>query len=160
MDRENVIRVRRVVLRLARQLHAASDGGGLTPTQTSLLGLTATRGPLTLAELTELEGLNPTMVSRVVGRLDALGLVRRLRDTGDSRVARAEVTSAGRRVHDQITAERSALLAACVAGLPAGQADALMAALPALENLAEDLRAAVQRGRGPLPVAEDRTESR
>jgi hypothetical protein len=47
-----------------------------------------------------------------------------------------------------------------VAGLPAGQADALMAALPALENLAEDLRAAVQRGRGPLPVAEDRTESR
>jgi DNA-binding MarR family transcriptional regulator len=160
MDSENVIRVRRVVLRLARQLHAASDGDGLTPTQTSVLGLTATRGPLSVAELIELEGLNPTMVSRVVSRLDALGLVRRLRDTGDSRVARAEVTPEGRRVHEQITAERSALLAACVAGLPAGQADALMAALPALENLAEDLRAAVQGGRDHLPAVDGGSESR
>ena len=29
------------------------------------------RGPLGLAELTEIEGLNPTMLSRVVGRLDS-----------------------------------------------------------------------------------------
>jgi hypothetical protein len=35
-----------------------------------------------------------------------------------------------------------------------------MAALPALENLAEDLRAAVQRGRNHLPVVDDTSESR
>jgi DNA-binding MarR family transcriptional regulator len=107
MDSESVIRVRRVVLRLARQLHAASDGGGLTPTQTSVLGLTASRGPLSVAELTELEALNPTMVSRVVSRLDSLGLVRRLRDPEDYRVARVEATPEGKRVYEQITAERS-----------------------------------------------------
>jgi DNA-binding MarR family transcriptional regulator len=150
MDSESVIRVRRVVLRLARQLHAASDGGGLTPTQTSVLGLTASRGPLSVAELTELEALNPTMVSRVVSRLDSLGLVRRLRDPEDYRVARVEATPEGKRVYEQITAERSALLAACVEGLPGTQADELLAALPALENLAEDLRAAVRHGRDHL----------
>jgi hypothetical protein len=34
-----------------------------------------------------------------------------------------------------------------VTGLPADQQAALVAALPALENLAEDLRATVRRGR-------------
>jgi DNA-binding MarR family transcriptional regulator len=150
MENEEVIRLRRVVLRLARQLHAASDGGGLTPTQTSVLGLTATRGPLSLSELTELEGLNPTMVSRVIGRLVSLGLIQRLRDPDDFRVGRVEVTPGGRRVHEQLTAERSAMLSQCVANLPADQGDALLAALPALENLAEDLRAAVQSGRDQL----------
>jgi DNA-binding MarR family transcriptional regulator len=159
MEYEDVIRVRRVVLRLARQLHAASDGGGLTQTQTSVLGLTATRGPLSVAELSELEGLNPTMVSRVISKLDSLGLVLRQRDPVDSRVTRVEVTPEGRRVHAQITTERSALLAACVADLPGTQADELQEALPALENLAEDLRAAVQRGRNQLPC-EDRSKSR
>ena len=37
-----------------------------------------------------------------------------------------------------------------VAGLPDGQQAALLAALPALENLAEDLRDTVRRGRGRL----------
>ena len=38
------------------------------------------------------------------------------------------------------------MISESVTGLPAGQA-ALVAALPALENLAEDLRATVRRGR-------------
>ena len=37
MDDETVIRLRRVILRLARQLNAASAGEGLTPTQASVL---------------------------------------------------------------------------------------------------------------------------
>jgi hypothetical protein len=37
-----------------------------------------------------------------------------------------------------------------VTGLPAGQQAALVAALPALENLAEDLRAMVRRGQDRL----------
>jgi len=37
-----------------------------------------------------------------------------------------------------------------VAGLPDGQQAALFAALPALENLAEDLRDMVRRGRDRL----------
>jgi DNA-binding MarR family transcriptional regulator len=85
----------RVVLRLARQLNAASREEGLTPTQASVLGITTARGPLSLAELTELEGINPTMLSRVVGKLDSFGLIRRLRDPDDFRAARVEVTPEG-----------------------------------------------------------------
>ena len=147
MDEENVIRLRRTILRLARQLNAASVGEGLTPTQASVLGIVTNRGPLGLTELTEIEGLNPTMLSRVVGKLDSFGLIRRLRDPDDFRAARVEVTPEGRKTYQRIAAERAALLSGRVAGLPPEQAAALVAALPALENLAEDLRAAVRRGR-------------
>ena len=149
MDSDTVIRLRRVVLRLARQLNAASREEGLTPTQASVLGITTIRGPLSLAELTELEGINPTMLSRVVGKLDSFGLIKRLRDPDDFRAARVEVTPSGKRVYERITAQRTAVISESVAGLPAEQVAALVAALPALEHLAEDLRATV-RGRGHL----------
>ena len=148
MDDETVIRLRRVVLRLARHLNAASVGEGLTPTQASVLGIVANRGPLGLTELTEIEGLNPTMLSRVVGKLDSFGLIRRLRDPDDFRAARVEVTPEGNQAYQRIAAQRAAILSERVAGLPPEEAAALVAALPALENLAEDLGAAVRRGRG------------
>ena len=150
MEEEGVIRLRRVVLRLARQLNAASVGEGLTPTQASVLGIVTNRGPLGLTELTEIEGLNPTMLSRVVGKLDSFGLIRRLRDPDDFRAARVEVTPKGRNVYQRIRAQRSAVISESVAGLPDGQQAALLAALPALEGLAEDLRDTVRRGRDRL----------
>ena len=148
MDEDSVIRLRRAVLRLARQLNAASIGEGLTPTQASVLGIVTRRGPLGLTELTEIEGLNPTMLSRVVGKLDSFGLIRRLRDPDDFRAARVEVTPEGRETSQRIAAQRAAILSERLAGLPPEQESALVAALPALENLAEDLAAAVRRGRG------------
>ncbi len=153
MDQDTVIRLRRVVLRLARQLNAASADEGLTPTQASVLGITTARGPLSLAELIEAEGLNPTMLSRVVGKLDSFGLIRRLRDPDDSRAARVEVTPEGQRTYQRIAAQRAAIISECVAGLARDQEAALVAALPALENLAEDLRGAVRRARAePAPA--------
>ena len=148
MDSDTVIRLRRVVLRLARQLNAASVGEGLTPTQASVLGVVNGRGPVSLADLAEIEGLNPTMLSRVVGKLDSFGLIRRLRDPDDFRAARVEVTPDGLQAYRRIAAQRAAILSERVAGLPPEQEAALIAALPALENLAEDLRAVVARGRG------------
>jgi DNA-binding MarR family transcriptional regulator len=148
LDDDTVIRLRRVVLRLARQLNAASVGEGLTPSQASVLGIVTNRGPLGLAELTEIEGLNPTMLSRIIGKLDSFGLIRRLRDPDDSRVARVEVTPEGKHAYQRIAAQRAAIISELVAHLPAEQEAALVAALPALENLAEGLRAAARHGRG------------
>ena len=59
-----------------------------------------------------------------------------------------EVTPEGKQAYQRIAAQRAAILSERVAGLPPEEAAALVAALPALENLAEDLRAAVRRGRG------------
>ena len=147
VDADNVIRLRRVVLGLARRLNAASSGEGLTPAQASVLAIVVNRGPLGLAELTEIEGLNPTMLSRVVSRLDSFGLVRRRRDPDDYRAARVEVTPEGEDVWQRISAERTEVISQCVACLPAQQEAALAAALPALENLSEGLRAALRSDR-------------
>src|SRR6202011_2707908 len=117
-DNDTVIRLRRVVLKLARQLNAASREEGLTPTQASVLGITTARGPLSLAELTDLEGINPTMLSRVIGKLDSFGLIKRLRDPDDFRAARVEVTPEGKQTYQRIAAERAALLSERLAGLP------------------------------------------
>ena len=140
MDNDTVIRLRRVVLKLARQLNAASREEGLTPTQASVLGITTMRGPLSLAELTELEGINPTMLSRVIGTLDSFELIKRLRDPDDFRAARVRghAERPQRLRADHRAAQRGHFRA--VGGLPAGQQAALLEALPALENLAEDLR--------------------
>jgi DNA-binding MarR family transcriptional regulator len=147
MDADSVIRLRRVVLGLARRLNAASVGEGLTPAQASVLGIVAHRGPLGLAELTELEGLNPTMLSRVIGKLDTFGLIQRLRDPHDFRAARVEATPDGQQAWQRISAQRAKIISQCVAGLPAEQEVALAGALPALENLAERLQAALRRDR-------------
>ncbi len=125
MDSDAVIRLRRVVLKLARQLNAASREEGLTPTQASVLGIATMRGPLSLAELTELEGINPTMLSRVIGKLDEYGLLNRLRHPEDFRAARVEVTPKGRAVYERITAQRSAVISESVSGLPDGEQAAL-----------------------------------
>ncbi|WP_280268100.1 MarR family winged helix-turn-helix transcriptional regulator [Nocardia wallacei] len=142
MDAEDVTRLRAVIFRLARQLNATATGEGLTPTQASVLGLIAFRGPLGLAELAELEGLNPTMVSRVVRKLDDDGLIRRLPDPSDMRAARVEITPDGTRVNERVRTLRTRAVSECVARLPGPTAENLLRALPAMEALAEELKAA------------------
>lgn len=140
MNDELVVRLRAVISRLARQLNETSTGEGLTPTQYSVLGLVRSRGPLGLAELTSLEGLNPTMLSRVVRTLDEKGLIRRQPDPSDLRAARVQVTRAGERVHERVRQQRAQVLSECLNRLPAQTAMALLEAVPAMEALAQELR--------------------
>jgi DNA-binding MarR family transcriptional regulator len=143
MEAELVARLRAVIGRLARQLNTASTVEGLTPTQFSVLGLISTRGALGLAELTELEGLNPTMLSRVVRKLDDGGLIRRLPDPADLRAVVAEITPAGRAMHQRIRTLRTQVVSDCLDRLPAETATELLQALPAMEALAEELKSTV-----------------
>jgi DNA-binding MarR family transcriptional regulator len=140
MDVELVARLRAVVGRLARQLNETSTGEGLTPTQYSVLALVRTRGPLGLAELTELEGLNPTMLSRVIRVLDDAGLILRSPDPGDMRAARLEITPAGEQMHERIRERRTSVLTECLNRLPPQTAAALLDNVPALEALAEAVK--------------------
>ena len=137
MDVELVTRLRAVIGKLARQLNETSTGEGLTPTQYSVLGLVRGRGPLGLAELASLEGLNPTMLSRVVRALDENGLIRRRPDPSDLRAARVEITAAGVDVHERIRDHRTQVLSACLEQLPPETAQALLSSVPAMEALAE-----------------------
>jgi DNA-binding MarR family transcriptional regulator len=140
MDTELVARLRAVIPRLARVLNDTSTGEDLTPTQYSVLALVRVRGPIGLTELTELEGLNPTMLSRIVKVLDERGLIRRMPDPDDMRAARVAATPAGEQVHDRVRAQRTKVVIECLQRLPPQTTAALLAAVPDLEALAEALK--------------------
>jgi DNA-binding MarR family transcriptional regulator len=136
MDDDGAIRLRRVVGKLARQLNASSTGAGLTPSQASVLGLIVARGPLSLSELSDIERLNPTMLSRVVSKLHGMDLIDRIPDPTDLRSASVVSTAEGRRIDQQIKARRAAAVSQCLTQLTEDQVASLTEALPALEALA------------------------
>jgi DNA-binding MarR family transcriptional regulator len=139
IDTETAARLRGVVMRLSRQFNRIATLAGLTPSQATALGVVVHRGPLALSELTRIEGLNPTMMSRVVGRLDELGLIRRSVDPDDQRAAVVGATDLGRETSTRMAAERAAALAGALDGMPGRDRTAILQALPALEALAEEL---------------------
>ena len=133
-------RLRTVVTRLFRRLQRTEAASGFTPSQLVVLGTTARRGPLRLSKLAELEGINPTMLSRVVQRLEADGLLLRRSDPEDGRAATVEVSAAGRRLFERMRRERTGALAELIDELTIKERAALSAALPVLEHLADGLR--------------------
>ena len=128
--------------RLSRRLRVtpAARAAGLTPTQSSILLALARSGPARLSELAESEGLNPTMLSRVVAGLGEAGLLERTSDSSDRRAAWVGVTAEGRRLADRVRAERTDAVNAALHGLPDPERRQIEASLPALEALAEQLK--------------------
>ncbi len=138
-DGADVDRLRIALGRIARQVDRQVSGDGMTRSQLSVLATIARHGPLGLGELADIEGLNPTMLSRVLGKLEASGLVSRSTSEADRRAVRVQTTAAGRALQQRLRRQRSQLFAARLTGLPDEQATNLLAALPALETLAEQL---------------------
>jgi DNA-binding MarR family transcriptional regulator len=136
---EDVDRLRIALARIARLVDRQVSGDGMTRTQLSVLGTIARLGPLGISELADIEGLNPTMLSRVLGKLEADGLVVRSAAEADRRAVRVSTTPAGRSLQQRLRRQRSQLLAARLTELSSQQAGQLLAALPALETLAEQL---------------------
>lgn len=103
----------------------------------SVLLTVVRHGPLRLADLAAIESINPTMLSRIAGRLTERGLIARTPDAADRRVALAQATPAGRRMRKRILSERAAALRECLQELDPQDRAALTAALPALERLVD-----------------------
>ncbi len=139
MDDEDVARLRIAMARILRFVDRQVRGDGMTRTQMSVLGTVARLGPIGLGELAEIEGVNPTMLSRIVGKLEAAELLRRRRDPEDHRAFLVEVTTQGRVLQQQLRRDRTKLLVERVAELPAERAAELASALPALELLASEM---------------------
>jgi DNA-binding MarR family transcriptional regulator len=138
-DDEQIIRLRRVVARISRQLDREAGSRGITRTQWSILLTLAKHGPIGASELAEREGVNPTMLSRTLTKLEEEGLVRRTPGQEDRRAVRVEITPAGAKLHRKVSSERAKLLAERLDRLPPVQAKQLLAALPALEALADEM---------------------
>ena len=113
---------------------------GLTPTSSSVLLNVVRSGPLKISELAALEGINPTMLSRVIAGLSDAGLLERRLDEGDRRAAWVGATAAGRRLAERMRRERTDAVNAALAELPERDRRQIERALPALETLAEELK--------------------
>lgn len=136
MDADEAVRLRRAVTRLARSLNSPATDENLTPTQASVLGIVARRGPLPSAEVVKVDNLNPTMVSRVVSALVERGLMERTADPADARAVLLSVTAAGRSVSQRVKNQRARVIRSRSDALTPEQHTALLLALPALEALA------------------------
>jgi DNA-binding MarR family transcriptional regulator len=142
LDADSAGRLRVVIGRLSRRLRATPSGleAGLSPTRISLLLSLVRLDRIRLSELGELEGLNPTMLSRSVTQLVDAGLVGRTSDASDRRAAWVAPTTAGKALARRIREERTDALNAALAGLAPAQRDVLEGSIDALEALAEQLR--------------------
>jgi DNA-binding MarR family transcriptional regulator len=138
-DAEAVVRLRRAIVRLARSFNASAASEDLSPSQASVLAVVGARGPLGLAELSRVEGINPTMLSRIVTKLDGQGLIQRRADPADQRAALIEATDSGRRTSERIREARSTAVTRILDRLPGETSASLLEALPALEALADGL---------------------
>jgi DNA-binding MarR family transcriptional regulator len=118
----------------------AAAHADLTPTRVTVLLHIARSGPMKLSHLADEEGLNPTMLSRIIGKLCDDGLVTRSSDTGDRRAAWVEATSKGQRLAERIRQQRTDALNAALDNLTDAEQHQIEQALPAFERLAEALR--------------------
>jgi DNA-binding MarR family transcriptional regulator len=142
VDIDTAARLRVAIGRLSRRLRttAAGSAAGLTPTKISVLLTVVREGPVRLGALAESESLNPTMLSRVIADLVDAGLVARTSDDGDRRAAWVEATDDGNRLAQRMRRERTDAVNEALEALPLADRHLLEKALPALEQLAEQLK--------------------
>jgi DNA-binding MarR family transcriptional regulator len=140
---ETAGRLRAAIGKLARRLRTtpAGNAAGLTPTRISVLFTVARLGPIRLSDLAAEEGVNPTMLSRVVADFCESGLVTRAADPGDGRAAIVELTADGWRLRERMRRERTDALNLELDTLSDHERRLLDQALPVLERLAEQLKA-------------------
>ncbi len=131
--------LRIAITKLSRQLNPSASDEHLTPTEASVLGILAARGPSGLSQLASIEALNRTMVSRAVSRLDEDGLVRRIPNPDDLRSASVAITPDGLQTNERIRASRAHTVVTGLSRLPKEARTAILGALPWLDALAEDL---------------------
>ena len=109
-ETEMASRLRLAVTRLHRRLRQQS-AGGLTQSQSSALASVAQLGSPTLGELASRESVQPPSMTRIVAALEQMGLVARVIDATDRRVARVTLTDQGREVLERSRSLKNAFLA-------------------------------------------------
>ncbi len=133
-------RLRTAVARMARWLRPTAAAGPLTATEIDMLVVAERHGPARMSDLASFCGLNPTMLSRMVPRLEQSGFLRRQADPTDGRVWRVEATKKADALLQRVRSERNDALSQLLSELDEPEQHAIAAAIPVLEKLSERLR--------------------
>jgi len=128
-------RLRLAIVRTARRLRQEA-GSQLGPAQASALATIERYGPLAPSELAEREQIKRPTATRILGSLEAAGLLTRVRDPEDGRSSILSVTAEGRELIRRTRARKTAYLAKRMRELPAEDLRALERAAELLEGMA------------------------
>jgi DNA-binding MarR family transcriptional regulator len=134
---EVAARLRTAVTRLNRRLRQESPAG-LSPAQSSALGMVNKLGAPTLGELAVAEQVQPPTMTRIIASMESAGLVVRITDEADRRICRVRVTAHGQRTLQRVRTLKTAYLTRGLTRLSPEEraAAAMLAGL--LERLAEE----------------------
>jgi DNA-binding MarR family transcriptional regulator len=102
--------LRLVITRTARRLRQEA-GTDLGPSQTAALATVERHGPLTPTELARIERIQRPTATRIVARLEEVGLVERVRDPRDARSFTVRATAEGRALMKKLRTRKNAYLA-------------------------------------------------
>jgi DNA-binding MarR family transcriptional regulator len=133
-------RLRLAITRTSRRLRQEA-GTGLSPSLNSALATIDNHGPLTPSELATRERVQRPTATRLVARLEELGVLQRAADPTDRRSSLLSVTPEGHALIEQMRGRKTAYLAHRIDKLDAEERAALDRAAGILERLLEDDRA-------------------
>lgn len=121
----------------------------LTDSQVELVRLVRLRPGLSVTEAAEELGIAGNTASALVSQLTSRGLLHRAVDDADRRVARLSLTPAARRRVEAWRDRRTTIVADLLDQYDEEARRRVIAALPTLTQLSEDLRARELEGSGP-----------
>lgn len=126
-----VMAAAQTVLAISARALAQTDAS-LTLPQLRLLVVLQGRGPVKIVSLASTLAVNPSTAMRMVGRLEAGGLVGRRTNPANRREVIVSLTEQGECLVEEVMEHRRAEIAALVGRLPAAQRTGLVPALRAL----------------------------
>jgi DNA-binding MarR family transcriptional regulator len=126
--------LRLVIVRTARRLRQEA-GVELSPSLTAALATVGRHGPLTPSELASRERVQRPTATRVLARLEELGLIARTPDPQDRRSSLVAVTESGSALLDELRTRKTAFLAERLDGLDADERAVLDRAADILERM-------------------------
>ncbi len=121
---------------MARRLRQEA-GVDLGPSQVASLATIERHGPLSPSELAERERIKRPTVTRIVGHLEAAGLVERVKDPEDGRASILSATPEARDLLKRLRARKTAYLAKRLAVMDAEDRRTLERAAALLEGMLE-----------------------
>ena len=131
--------LRLVITRTARRLRQ-QGGTDLGPSQLSALASVERHGPLTPSELARIERIQRPTATRIVARLEEVGLVERVPDPRDARSFTVRATAEGRALMKKLRTRKNAYLARRLRELDEADLATLDRAAEILEDLLEGER--------------------
>ena len=132
-------RLRLAVTRTARRLRQEA-GEDLSPSLTAALATIDRHGPLTPSRLAEIERVKRPTATRVLRHLEEQGLIERVTDPTDGRVALVSATAEGRALLKRLRSRKNAYLARRLRTLPPEDVELLDRAADVLERLLDEER--------------------